>query len=136
MSYPLYSGSDKRAIFDRVVYLIEECHEELHSACKIIEKETGQKWGTTKRQYCRTRTGAAKAHGRCKLTLEQDNILLSILIVFSSMHEALSTNQIIQAVQELFEVEVSRHWVTDFEKRHKDELTKKKAKLLDRKSVV
>mgnify|MGYP001796369992 CR=1 FL=1 len=46
------------------------------------------------------------------------------------MHEALSTNQIIQAVQELFEVEVSRHWVADFEKRHKDELTKKKAKLL------
>ena len=69
----LNPNSDKEVIYHHVLYL-SNGGSSLKEACMIVEKETGQSWGTTKKQYQR-RGGSVgspqqKKHGNRKLTEE------------------------------------------------------------------
>ena len=49
MADELNPNSDKEAIYHRVLYL-SNGGSSLKDACMIVEKETGQSWGTTKKK--------------------------------------------------------------------------------------
>ena len=134
MSDPLTFNSDKEAILGRVSHLISTGIT-LKAACEQIEQESGQKAATTKKQYQRSDTAAAKRHGHCKLTQEQEGILLSILVVYSLMHEALKPSDIANHVQATFGIEVGKNWAYSFVKRHTDVIRQRKTKLLASKQV-
>ena len=134
MADELTESSDKEAIYQRVVFLMSG-NMTLKRACEIVEEETGQKWATTKQQFVRRGGSTEKRHGHCKLTETQEGVALSVAIVYSVMHEALTTPSLCDHVEKIFGIEVGKKWATGFMKRHNNELSKRKTKLLASKRV-
>ena len=129
MADELTAQSNKDAIFSRVNFLLEGGMN-VKEACLQVERENGQKWATTKQQFVRRSGSTGKHHGRCKLTKSQEGVILSMAIVYSTMHEALSLDGLQEQVQIIYSIEVGQKWASCFWKRHKDELKMPKTKLL------
>ena len=134
MSDPLTKSSDKEAIYARLLYLLDN-GSTLKAGCEQIQDENGQLAGTTKKQYQRRCTAPAKAHGNQKLTDEQENILVSMVVVYSAMHESLKACDLQQHVLAAFGVEVGKSWANYFLQRHNNAISKRKTKILASKRV-
>ena len=105
MADPLTSKSDKDDIQARIIYLLTTGIT-LKSACKKIE--TGQKAATTKKQFQRHGSGALIRHGHCKLSIEQEGILFSMVVVYSLMHEGLKPSELAEHVEAAFGLQLEK----------------------------
>lgn len=85
--------------------------------------------------YQRDGKSAAKSHGNCTLTEDQEKIILAVAISFSQQNRAITHDDLIHLVEELFSVTVSRTWVANFLTRHSDKLSKRRTKLLSDKRM-
>ena len=80
----------------------------LKNACKKIAKETDKTANAIRKHYYRNGGGSSgKEHGNRKLSSEQENILLSIIVVYSLLHMPIVLKEIQSEVLNLFNVEVS-----------------------------
>eukprot|EP00543_Licmophora_paradoxa_P000931 CAMPEP_0202442564 /NCGR_PEP_ID=MMETSP1360-20130828/1982_1 /ASSEMBLY_ACC=CAM_ASM_000848 /TAXON_ID=515479 /ORGANISM="Licmophora paradoxa, Strain CCMP2313" /LENGTH=78 /DNA_ID=CAMNT_0049057963 /DNA_START=1 /DNA_END=237 /DNA_ORIENTATION=+ len=68
MADELNPNSDKEAIYHRVLYL-SNGGSSLKEACMIVEKETGQSWGTTKNNISAA-VDQLVAHNRRNMAIE------------------------------------------------------------------
>ena len=134
MADSVTANSNKSAIFGRTVFLVNS-GQSLKNACETVEAESGRKWQSTKQLYVRYGGSQERKHGLCKLTLEQESILLSMVIVYSAMHETLSLGELQEHVQKSFGVDVGKKWASGFMKRHKEELSERKTRLLASKRI-
>ena len=80
--------------------------------------------------YYRARGNISKSHGNRMLSKQQENILLSVLLVFSSLHHGLTPTQAREEVKTMFNLNISMATMKRFLKRHKDSLRVTKSKLL------
>ena len=103
----------------------------LKNACKKIAKETGKTANAIRKHYYRNGGGSfGKEHGNRKLSSEQENILLSIIVVYSLLHMPIFLKEIQSEVLNLFNVKVSYKWALRFSIQHQNEIKQKKTKLL------
>ena len=119
---------------EMLLTLIEEGRTH-NIAIKMVSEETGRLEAAIKKYFQRHGGDETKRHGLCRLTIEQEDIVCSVLIVFSSMHEALTQQQLIKYVKEVFTVHVGPKWVKKFLKRYNNKVTTRQTKLLASKRV-
>jgi len=129
MADQLIPKSDGAAIYERVVFLVGS-GKTLKAACVVVSDETGKKWQAIKMQYHRCGGNKKRKHGRCKLTIKQEGILLSVIITFSVMHEALTMAETKNIIKKRWNIDVGGAWVSSFQKRNKDELSARVTKML------
>ena len=127
MSEPLLPQSDKEAIHERALFLVNKGIT-LKDACKKISKETGKSHVAVKKIYQRQGGNPDKDHGCCKLTKEEENIILSVVVVYSLLHLPLTKKELQKEVKNLFGFDVSYTWAQRFIQRHSDEIKAKKNK--------
>ena len=120
---------DPKVIHQKVLSLID-AGKKLQDSCKQIGKEIGKSWLAVKRTFYRQGGSKSKAHGNSKLTKLQENILLSIIIVYSILHDPISKPEIRHEIKNLWKIDVSQTWSKNFVQRYKDELVQKKTKIL------
>ena len=91
----------KHAANDRVLFLIQEgiTHEE---AFLVVSKEADRSSPAIKSYFHWHGGHNEGTHGNCKLTKEEKNQLISMMIVFSMMHEAISIKSIQKYVENIF----------------------------------
>ena len=103
----------------------------MKNACKKIAKKIDKTVNTIRKHYHRNGGGSSgKEHDNRKLSKEQENILLSIIVVYSLLHMPIVLKEIQSEVLNLFNVEVSYKWALRFSLQHQNEIKQKKTKLL------
>jgi len=130
----LSSKSTKQAANDKVLLLVQEGSSQ-DEASVVVSEETGRSAAAIKSYFHWHGGHSEGTHGNCKLTKEEENQLISMLIVFSMMHEAISIKGLQEFVETIFGEKIGKSWAGDFIKRHQDELSLRKTKLLAKKRV-
>ena len=120
---------EPKVIHQKVLSLVD-AGKKVKDSCKQIGKEIGKSWLAVKKTFYRQGGSKSKAHGNSKLTKLQENILLSIIIVYSMLHHPISKPEIKHEIKNLWKIDVSSSWSKDFVKRYKDEIVQKKTKIL------
>ena len=70
----------------------------MNAAYKKVSREIDKGFWAVKKAHQRGRPGATRDHGNCKLKKRDEESLLSVVIVFSLMHELLELSDIAQHV--------------------------------------
>ncbi len=130
----LNTSSTNEAANDKVLLLIQEGYFN-DDAFKSVSKETGRSIAAVKSYFHRHGGQPFGIHGNSKLTCEQEKMLVSMVIVFGMMHEALSIKDLKEFTEEIFSIKISKSWAGAFIKRHKDDIGLRKTKLLAKKRV-
>ena len=134
MADPLTKSSKIEAIYARLLYLLDN-GSTLKAGCEQIQEENSQLAATIRKQYQRRCTTPSEAHSNQMLTDKQENILVSMVVVYSAMHELLKAGDLQQHVLASFRIEVGKSWANYFLNWHKDAICKCKTKILASKRV-
>ena len=92
--------------------------------------QTNRTFSSMRSSNHRSRRGHKKRHAQCKLSAEQEDIMVSVAEAFSVNNAALSVEQMRQLVERKYGVKVSRQWVCRFVGRHRRQLRKRPCKAL------
>ena len=84
----------------------------LKDACQAISEKTDRSPASLKKYYQRHGKDQHKAHGLNKLTKEEEDILVSIIMVYLTFHEGLTCQEVVELAKDLYEVELGRQWYT------------------------
>ena len=109
MSYELHECFDKKVIYERVLYL-EETDSTLKEACEIVGKEIKRTPALLWKLYLCFGGNPDKKQELNKLTVDQEDILNSICIVYNICHQAMTVSDLIKEGEMQFDVEVSSAW--------------------------
>lgn len=102
----------------------------LKAACEAVGKKTLRTPESLKKYYQRHGKDQSKEHGLNKLTKEEENILVSIAMVYLSFHKGLTWHELIEIVKNVYNVDLGRQWYLSFMKCHNDSISERKSKLL------
>ena len=93
--------STEHAANNRVLFLIQEGITQ-EEAFLIVSRETDRSSPAIKSYFHWHGGHNEGTHGNCKLTKEEEDQLISMMIVFSMMHEAISIKSIQKYVENIF----------------------------------
>jgi hypothetical protein len=80
--------------------------------------------------YQRDGKSEAKSHGNCALSEDQEKMIVAVAISYSQQNIAITYDDVMDLIEKLFGVTVSRTWVINFLSRHSKLLSRRRVKLL------
>ena len=95
------SNSTNKAANNKVLLLIQKGMTQ-DKAFVVISERTSRSSAVIKSYFHHHGGHKEGTHGNCKLTKEEENQLISLLIVFSVMHEAISIKGIQEFIKKIF----------------------------------
>lgn len=122
-------SSKNKDIFQSVsLYILDG--KKTSEAIKLVSENSGKSCSAARMAYYRGGGDLARVHGNRLLNSEQENMLVSILVVFSNLHNGLTHSQARIEVEHVLGVSISHRTLKRCIKRNEDRLTVKKSKLL------
>ena len=95
---------------NEVVHQLLQEKVTLKDACAQVAEATERSADAIKKFYQRHSKDKIKAHGNNKLTMEEENILVCVIMVFSSFHEGLSRSELVTIANDFFDTNVGKQW--------------------------
>ena len=125
----LSSNTDSKRC-NQVIHDLIEDRWTLKAACEAVSKKTGRSFASLNKYYQRHGKDESKVHGLNKLTKQEEDVIVSIAIVYSTFHEGLSRHELLEMANDLYDVKLSKQWYHSFMKRHNNSISERKSKLL------
>lgn len=102
----------------------------LKDAIRRVHRATGASQSGLRMAYYRSERGPSLRRGGCKLTPDQQELLVGVLQAFSIANLPLSNTQVRYLVWERWEVKVGSGWLRRFVSRHREHLSRRACKAL------
>lgn len=116
--------------YNHVIHELVQDKWTLKDACEAVSKKMLWSFALLKKYYQCHGKDESKVHGLNKLTIEEENVLASICMVYSTFHEGLTWHDLLELAKDVYDVDLSKQWFQSFMKCHNNSISERKTKLL------